>query len=301
MRGMDTQALMETTLALNTDAMKTWSDDKRKDFCKLFEDRSQTSRYILLMTASNVFEMAKRKKFVSDKHERALLKSLNWATHNSYNRATISDLVYHKSGRGMKRDVNDLNDVATQRASDIVKNLPPLAKAIQVIDQPTADKIDRIEALTQKGKKMQEELDEICGTLDMADLDQNMTVGAFRQMVKDREARRVLLITKLNEITKDIQELDTQVSKFLYAGIPGLSEAVVDTVRELIEQANALEVMGRRVEEQVQFGDSEAALTLLSQFEKDESTVSITVKDRFKEALKQLNVAKTTLKKAKTK
>ena len=81
--------------------------------------------------------------------------------------------------------------------------------------------------------------------------------------------------------------------KALYAGIPGISDAVLKSIKLHYDKSKALDQMGRRVEEQVLFGDSAAALELLRGFEADEEKLAGEVKAEFKAAMKTLLGSKT--------
>ena len=58
--------------------------------------------------------------------------------------------------------------------------------------------------------------------------------------------------------------MDTGIRAFLYHGLPGLFDAVVKVVNDYMERATAFSALNRRVGEQVQFCDSEAALEMLA-------------------------------------
>ena len=136
-----------------------------------------------------------------------------------------------------------------------------------------------------------DQIEKVTEPIVMSDMPQDMTIGAFRAIVRDREKERRRLITEMNECGKEGQELERQISKALYSGLPGLSDAVVDVILSHRERAAALDTFGRRAVEQIKFGDSEAAMSLLKHFEQDEITVSDTVRSKFTEALAQLKLA----------
>jgi tripartite-type tricarboxylate transporter receptor subunit TctC len=110
-------------------------------------------------------------------------------------------------------------------------------------------------------------------------------------MVREREEERQKLIKRMNTLASEGRRLESEISKTLFAGLPGLSDAVVAVIRNHVEQALAFESTGRRVEEQVKFGNSTAAVELLRHFESDEVKVSDQVKAQFDEALNKLKVA----------
>ena len=116
-------------------------------------------------------------------------------------------------------------------------------------------------------------------------------------MVKNTEKKRTGLITKINELTEEGLELDSDINKALYSGLPGLSDAVLAAICSMMERAKALSQMGRRVGEQVMFGNSEAALELLRRFESDEVKLSDDVKMELGQAMDKLKLAVATNKK----
>jgi len=272
-----------------------WSEDRRSEFCTLFTNRVKVARYLLVQTAAIVMESAKRRRFISNKHDRAIFKGFTTDREaNTFNAFYVFDpqtggYPYHPKVGG--REVNTLDPIADQRAKEILKSLPPLSQVVAIIDQDTAKKIDRKDKLLKDGEKIREQLDEVCGVIAMDEVDQNMTVGVFLAMVKERDTKRKGLIRKLNEISEEGRKLEEQIAKKLYAGLPGLSEAVVEVIRTHLEQALALDATGRRVEEQVKFGDSEAAVELLRHFEKDEVQVSESVRVQFAAALEKLKLS----------
>lgn len=278
-----------------------WSEERQNDFCRTFKNRVEASRYILLKTAQLMWEKAERLRFISAKHYRDITKGFEIPRYDSGGSSAINHLlrgfvvnhkvVYHDSVTVGDRTISSLDLVAQERAKGILSNLPPLSKAVAIIDAETAKKIDRKTQLEKDAERLNQELDEVCGVISMGDVDQTMTIGAFRQMVLEREAKRVKLMDRQAKIGEEGRKLEEEIAKKLYAGLPGLSEAVVSVIRNHIEQSYALETTGRRVEEQVKFGNSEAAVEILRSFEKDEVKVSEEVGRSFREALEKLKVA----------
>lgn len=258
------------------DALAAWSDEKKRDFVKVFDDRILAARYILVKTARIVQDKAVNRKFISFKHTRELEKIF-----------PQEHLVMSKCSRSKET----LREIAEERATLILKELPPLKKAVQWIDPETAKMIDRKEKLLKTANEVRGELDQVCETIDMADLDQSMTIGDFRAMVKDREKQRKKLLRKLEDIGEEGTNLEDTIAKKLYAGLPGLSDAVVQTIKDHLERFVALDQMGRRVGEQVMFGDSESAMEVLRKFEEDEVTISDELRDRVKAAVETLKAS----------
>ena len=256
------------------DTLATWSDDKKNDFVKVFEDRVLTARYILRKTAKLVQERAMSRKYISYKHLRELDK-----------------LESYVDMTKVSRSKEDLKSIADERANLILKELPPLKKAVQWIDPDTAKMIDRKEKLLKKANELRDQLDEVCETIDMADLDQKMSIGEFRKLVADREKQRKSLLRKLEDVGAEGTKLEDIIAKKLYAGLPGLSDAVVKTIKDHWERCTALDAMNRRVMETVKFGDSEAAMSILRKFEEDEVKVSDELKTRIKDAVEILKAS----------
>ena len=258
----------------NADTLATWSDEKKKQYLDVFEDRLLAARYILKKTAEYIQRKAVDRKFISYKHTRDLDR-----LHGSVDISKCS------------RSKEDLRAIADERASLILKELPTLKKAVQWIDPETSKMIERKDKLLVKANELREKLDEVCQTIDMADLDQKMSIGAFRKLVADREKERKALLRKLEDVGEEGTKLEDTIAKKLYAGLPGLSDAVVQTIKDHWERFTALDQMGRRVGEQVMFGDSESAMEILRKFEADEVTISDDLKSRIKDAVATLKAS----------
>lgn len=285
----------EALVTMETETLSLWSDEKKAEYCRLLIDRTRVARYILITTAALVTEKAESKRFISKKHYKDIGKGFVSADHDGhvlrvFHTHSLLDKNPHSATVG-GRSVESLHAIAADRAETILKSLPPLKKAVEIIDVETANKIRRKEKILEEGQGYKDELDEVCGTVHMSTLDQDMTIGAFRKMVSDRETRRLALVRKLNALVDESRALEEAITKALYAGLPGLSDAVIEVVRSYIEQALALEETNRRIEEQVRFGDSAAALAVLRQFEQDEAKISTAVANKFKDALEQLKLS----------
>jgi hypothetical protein len=286
----------------NTD-IANWSEARQNEFVGTFHQRSRVTRYILIKTANRVWELALKRHFISSKHTRSITKGLlelrdHWALPSNFD-ALIGSLhdknernLYHHPTLVGGREVAGLNLIADERAKQILANLPPLSKAVEIIDVETSRKIDRKLKIEAEGETLREKLEEVCGVVSLSDQDPEMKIGAFLAMVQDREDQRQRLIKRMNALAIEGQRLESEISKTLFAGLPGLSDAVVEVIRNHVEQSIAFEQTGRRVEEQVKFGQSAAAVELLRHFEKDEVKVSDGVKEQFAAALEKLKVSK---------
>jgi hypothetical protein len=289
MLDFDKKDLLST---VNQADMTTWSHEKRKDFSDLFEKRSRAAQYIMQMTARYIAETAHRRKFVSNLHISRLDRQFNGFSVRRYGDVFV-DIESH--GHNFGRGTADLQKIAQERAAKVLTELPQLSKAVRIIDKEIADKIELVEKLKVKGQSLVEKLDELSGKISLSEVDQKMTIGDFRKMVKDREKKRSDLAHQLNEIGKEGVLLNRDIDAALYKGLPGLSDAILKSVITHVERAMALEETTRRIVEKIQFGDCKEAMELLSIFEKDELKVSEEVQAEFKQALEKLKLSKKAL------
>jgi hypothetical protein len=298
LENLNTEGIIkDAALALkagSNDTMQLWSDEKRKDFCKVFEARSRASAYILTRTAEVLLDTAYRRQFVGQKALGKLQTEFS-SQLGHYAYRGESDKYNEVGGR----DSSELDKIAHERARDIFQNLPPLKQAVQLIKPEVAKKLDTLDALKTKVKKYGDQLDtpEYAASFKLSQVDQKMTVGAFRQMVRDRVKARNALVQKFNEAAKEAMELEDEIAKDLYAGIPELQDAITDVARRHFERAAGMGQMNRRVEEQVKFGDSKAATAIVKQFEADEQAISPSIKAEFDSALEKLKLSAPQVKK----
>jgi hypothetical protein len=180
--------------------------------------------------------------------------------------------------------------IAETRANSIMRTLPPLKKAVEVISPDVAKLIVERDALEKKAQSLYDKLEEIGGPLDLTDMDQNMSVGALRKFIKDRDTKRKRLAFQLKEIGEETEQLNSTIGKKLYAGIPGLSDAVVDVVTSTYDKAKAFGELERRVSEKVMFGDSQTAMDIFRSFEADEEKVSKDIRNQLLGAVKALKL-----------
>jgi hypothetical protein len=288
---MNTETSLDTITAtattdlakqLTSDALVTWSDERRQAFVETFNDRTLAARYILLQTAFYVREVASKRHYLSSKHT-------DHAQHDLY------DLVNRcKTGRNWElvggRSTSDLNKIAQERADEIIKQLPSMASAVRILNPEAAGWIERRDKLVAKGTEILEASKEVAGPLDLADFPGTTTLTEIRKLGEDREAKRIEYQKKLDKLGKEGLELEQKIDRFLYDGLPGLSDAVTTLISNYIDKSIAFETMQRRVAEQVKFGDSAAAVELLRGFENDERKVSSDVKSQFNEALEKLKL-----------
>jgi hypothetical protein len=276
----------------NSDEMMLWTDEKRKEFVVMFHQRVKVARAILLWSAHLILDRAHTRQFIGPRHFNLLgyHPHCSFPTHELYDDRRES-AVYGNPPRGIGgRPQEEIFEIAQQRAEEILSNLPPIKEAVRIIDPETANMIDKKEKLKKKGEELNIKLEEASVPIIMSELNPKMQIGDFLALVKEKDTHRRKLLDKLDEIGREGSELEIAISKRLFKGLPGLAEAVIDVVKNHQDRAKALDAMGRRVEEQVRFGDSDAAKDLLKHFEKDEAQISQNVKNQFAAALEKLKL-----------
>ncbi len=284
---MENQDTLQMIQQAETEGIAAWSEEKKKDFVRVFHDRSKVSQFILITCAAEIERVAASRRFISTKHVKEMKRTGRDA--DVYHLYDKSSGCYASNVGG--RRVSELTELATERAKAILAELPPLKDAVRVIDKSTADKIEKRDVLLKKAKDLKTKLEDLSGSFDLREVDQSMTIGDFRQLVKDREKQRRALALRLNEVGEEGTELDKEINKALYEGLPGLSDAVVSTIQQHLERAVGLSEVSRRVEERVLFGDSKAALELLKSFEADELKIDAGIRADFHKALEKLKLS----------
>jgi hypothetical protein len=279
------EAESPVTMLAQTDTMSTWSDQKKAEFSDLFSRRTKIARILCELTVSKLANMAKRRHFISDYHLTKLKRSHSWSPVQEYKYRYECDI------RECGRDPEEVIRIAEQRAKALLSELPPLKKAVQVIDAETAKKLTRMEKLQKKAEADKEALEELPRQIDMDDEPETMTLKEFKAKVSNLYEQRKKLMRAINKAGQEARDLEIAVSKKLYKGLPGLSEAVVDVIKAHLERGTALDQMQRRVTEQVKFGDSDAATGLLAQFEKDEANVSDELRGKLNAAMASLKAS----------
>jgi len=286
---------MLTTVAASGE-IQCWNDQKKSEFVSSFQSRVRVARFLLERTANLVMQTALRRQFIGQQHMNKVYGD-SAQRHGQYVGHHLQDEIPEPRHGAYKidsvggREISDLDKVVHQRADEILKGLPSLAKAVQIIDPETAAMIVKVEKLKAAGQKLKTEVDEVTEPIIMAEMDQKMTIGEFRDLVKSRDKKRRDLLEKMHELGKEGSQLEEVIYKKLYKGLPGLAEAVVSVVQTHLDRSTALDTMSRRVEEQVKFGDSETALELLRHFEKDEVEVSGKVHTQFHDVLEKLKLS----------
>ena len=275
-------------------AIATWTDHRRDDFCATFSDRVRVSRYILESVAQSVQHEALKRRFIGEKNTKDIKAPSHDVSHlcDMYPDA-VQRWGHNPSNPSMcaGRPTSQLREIANERAKAILDNLPTLSTAVQIINPELAKKIDRRDALTKEGQDLTDQLLDASEAIVMSELDPTMTVGSFLEMVRQRDKLRASIHTKLVEVSGEGRELEIAIAKALYAGLPGLSDAVIKVINDHYARSVALDEITRRVTEQVKFGNSPEALEMLRRFEGDEVSVPDSIKDQFKAALEALKLS----------
>src|SRR5690606_19688603 len=96
---------------VNTQDMQAWSDEKKSAFCETFEGQSEDARYILIMVADAIVELATARYFIPQ---------------NSVFRGQLQEsrLNFTYDSTKSKRSRDELSRVADQQAKAILNNLP---------------------------------------------------------------------------------------------------------------------------------------------------------------------------------
>lgn len=269
------------------EAMQLWSDEKKADFARIFTQRTEAARYILLATARLVIETAARRKFVS---QRKINEIYPQGPAYGWNFGCfVTERGYGVQNVIGGRTPAELEEVAVERAKKIIDEMPLMRDAVKVIAPDIAKKIEKVDKLRAEGQKILEQLDEYAEPVHLSDHEEKKVVD-FLAMLKERSKARRKLVSKLDEIGEEGLALEASVDKALYRGLPGLDTALLEIVKDHIERAKALVQFSRRVEEKVKFGDSAAATDLLHQFERDEAEISEKIKGQFQGALDKLKL-----------
>lgn len=293
--GIDVVALMKQVDA-GQETMQLWSDEKRADFTKLFAGRARAAKYILLKTAVIITETARRRRFIGERKVHDVWGTADWQYRwgrgqfpEPYRYNFKSEEEWAAASLIGGRSRSDLDEVAETRAKQVIDELPVIKDAVKVIAPDIAKKIDRRDDLLEKGKKVWDELGKYDDPVYLSDF-KGEKIETFIEHLKTLTKQRRSLVAKLNAIGEEGCELDEEIDRALFRGLPGLDDAIKAVVKEHIDRANALDQFNRRVEEKVKFGDSAAAVDLLREFEKDERAISSHITTTFQNALQKLSL-----------
>lgn len=275
--------------------MARWDEGKKDAFIGTFHQRANAACYILVATARDIAQSALNRKFISQKHISDIFGKDQYS--NTKWGAGLFEFdnnghYYNNNRRIGGRSSEELDEIATERAKKVLKELPALKEAVRVISPEVAKWIERRDELLDEGQKLwdsfQEEFEE---PLKLSDFPKDATREDIELELKTRTRDFRQKRAKMSEIGEEGQELERKINKALYRGLPGLADSIASVCKEYLERAKGMGSLDRRVAEQVKFGDSDAALTLLKQFEQDEATISDKIGAQFKAAMETLKTA----------
>lgn len=275
-------------------AMALWSDVKKKDYVTLFKQRANASMYILRNTASQMALRARDKQFLGIPRYNKLVEECQsfagedaiQSNRHCYGHQEVADL-WRKT---YDRSQADMDAIVSERVTALLKNLPSLNAAMLILDPDTHARMIRREELREKGQEITDKFAEVSVDIRLSDMDQGMTIGAFRAYMKDLESKRKAMLEELEEIGKEGQDLERHINKVLFKGMPGIGEEIESVVKELYQQSKDMGSTSRSVENTVLYGDCEAALAILESFKNDEKKVSTAIGLRFQNGLELLKL-----------
>jgi len=302
---MNTSDKLNNTLALlNSDStlldgMASWDTPRRQAFVATLQERGNVHAVLAMLEVGCLLDIAQSRHFISDKHMREIREKTANQHFNLDNWKSLLQYT-HRYGRNDSsycgRSRTELEQIALESAQTIAKSLPKLVDAVRIIDKVTAAKIDKARKLREELNGHEARLKELTHPMILSEFakeNPKALASEFVDIVERRAAEAKTLIEEMNKLAKQGMELQRDIDKALYEGLPGLSEAVVELAIEKIKSVSAMPQMMRRVSETVQFGDSAQATAMLSTFEKDELQLDESIKEKFKTAMDKLrNAAK---------
>lgn len=280
------------TLAKDSSQMATWSDEKKKDYVDLFHKRSNAATYILRNTARVLAHKANEKQFLgTPRYNKLIQDCLNFQGddqiqgHHSYGpqAAELWKKTYDRSQA-------DMDSIVQERVNSLLNNLPSIKSAMLILDPATAAKMDKSKELRDEGQELADQFEELSVDIRLSDMPEEMTIKEFRQHIKDLETKRRTILERLDAIGKEGQELERQIHKTLFKGLPGIGEEIESVVIELYKQSKDMATTSRDVENTVLYGDCEAALQILETFKTDERAVTTQIGLRFQNGLELLKL-----------
>lgn len=284
------------------DGMASWDTPRRLAFVKTLEERGNVHAALAMLEVEALLQIAESRHFISRKHRNEISEKTAKSHFRLDNWQSLLSYYGRRDDRGYMQQTTDfcgrskseLQQIADDNAKAIAKNLPKLADAVRVIDSVTADKIDEARKLRAQLDIHEKTLEELTAPMVLTEfVKQNPKALAaeFVSIVESRAAKAKALVETMNTLGKKGMELQSEIDKALYEGLPGLSEAVVELAVEKIKSVSAMPQMMRRVSETVQFGDSAQATNMLSTFEKDELKLDDSIKEKFAAAMEKLRTA----------
>lgn len=278
-------------------SMTVWSEEKRRDFVSTLEKRVADAMAILRYTRGAVVSVALERHFLNrrDWNDKSASYDLPYVD------VTSSDGMIHVSFRSYSYGGTpvpqgalskaELEELVSQRAQEIIDFLPSSINAVRFIRPDVAMQMDELKDMKASIKRKKEELKELPDRINMDDLPETMSLGAFKKQMNEHRQKREELIKELARLKRSEAKLDNTVNRALYGGIPALHDAVLKTAERLLNQERAQAQLFRRLSEKVQFGDSENAMKILEEFKANEVELRDGAKEAIEAAMKKLMVA----------
>jgi hypothetical protein len=229
------------------ESIAAWSDDKKKQFCELFAQRVKASRYILRGIAHRVVNKT-RTSFMLGQRKASELEGQFSSRHDFFDVQDNGRGYHHRLNTIGGRDYSELCEVIEERTKEIVRNLPPVVQAIEVIDKVTAERMRQRDDLVKECEELRDQLTEVCEPVSMksiAETHPKTTLLEFLSMLDTKEQNRQRLVATITSKMTEGVRLESEISKAMYKGLPGLSEAIVEVVNGMLEQDKALDMRSR--------------------------------------------------------
>lgn len=255
-----------------------WSEDKKKEFCALFKDRSACAQFVLASSTKLIIEAAEQRYFINSRQALDL-------------GAKVEETNYrHSSNYG--RSYHELQQVAQERAALVIAELPNKHETWEVLKPEVAEKMRKVDEIEKELSKISAKFDTLPTEVRISDMPETMTLKEFKAHVNKIRDTRDDCLKKMNRLAHDGNELNRQIDKELYAGNKDLATALRKLVDVNVTKIKGLSATTRRVEERVLYGDNQAALELLQGFERDELEVTKSVTSEFTGVLDRLGIGK---------
>lgn len=287
------------------DKLGTWSEEKKKEFCQTFEQRTSFALGAVHATAKILFKEAMGRHFVSATKSMVDFPStitlghfeVNWSG-NKISDLTLNMHCHGQGGYGSRshdfkketgRTIEELQEVVKTRLEALIYELPASIDVVRVVKPQTAQHMQELKALETRHTAAKDKINELGRPVSMDEFTgKGILLDDFVKQAKQRQKSKHAWVFKLGQLNSEVSDLRSKVNKSLYQGIPELEKLTLQTINDLREQAFALEKLNRRVGETVKFGDSDAAMSALEQFERDEVQLAPAIEARFKGLVGQL-------------
>ena len=259
--------------------MINWDFPKKVEFCDTVTKKALFARVVMNEAAGIILESARSKHFVPN----------SYLFVGKVENRKVDVHAHHALSRD---DMDRAYRVAKEKANSILKTIPSSAKVVRVLSKDIGRKMDRVEAINSKLAKLDEQLTELPSEISLSEVPQSWTIQKFRDHVKAEIKKRESLVRRINKLGVEGTELSREISKFLYDGVPGIKEAVVEVVTRYYKKSAELGDMVGKVTDLVKFGDSDEAMAIIAKFSPEVDRVELEAKKDFTKAIEILGVSK---------